>query len=442
MIEFKYFDLECKLSRKSYLKMIVMLFLPLINTCFAETIVTCKVFVLPIGPDSFNWTSDGKNDFSYQASLINAPDLPPWIHYVYSNHHHKGFLYGVAPKDQGDFKLEIAGLNKKTYETKYKVININVKEKKNLTTYEVYLKIDNLNIEQTFDNYRMERLLNVFRTELWTKAKDLHITYLASAVEEGARLPLNPMEPEGVVLKLGSTIPFSHDLNHFEEELRPLKIRSPCPKDFKRSSREIVFRNAGFLLDWCSFKLISENHSQFQESARREPSMNVIGRSSVEIPERVEWQWARPKKSLLPMRSYVKEILSTVFISLVLLLILSSLLSTTFCFHHDKIKDPVSKKYFYELFNIYELDHNRQKSMRPTKKLSFVENNEKNGVQMVYYATTQKGTLRSSTGLSTNPDDLLSQNSRINIERCNPYIRPNPPPYNGPNNIGTLRVNF
>lgn len=46
-----------------------------------------------------------KNTFSYQASLMNAPDLPPWIHYTYSNHHHKGFLYGVAPKDQGDFKV-------------------------------------------------------------------------------------------------------------------------------------------------------------------------------------------------------------------------------------------------------------------------------------------------------------------------------------------------
>ncbi|CAG5075527.1 Similar to SGCA: Alpha-sarcoglycan (Oryctolagus cuniculus) [Cotesia congregata] len=396
-----------RLSKKFQLIMTVMLIFLLIGICTAEKIVTSKVFVIPIGPKTFNWTSDGnKNTFSYQASLMNAPDLPPWIHYTYSNYHHKGFLYGVAPKDQGDFKLEIVGLNKKNYETSYKVIDINVEEKKNLTTYEVYLKIDNLNIEQTFDNYRMENLLNVFR----------------------------------VVLKLGSTVQFSHDLNHFEEELRPLKIRSPCPKDFKRSSRERIFRDAGFVLDWCSFKLISENHSLLQESARREPSMNVIGRSSLEIPEHVEWLWARPKKSLIPTRSYLKEILLTVFTSLSLLLVLFSLLSTAFCFHHIKLKDPVSKKYFYELFNIYQLDHNQRN--RPTKKLPPVENVEKNGVQMVHYATTQKGTLRSLTGLSANPDDLLLQSSRINIERCNPYIRPNPPPYNGPNNIGTLRVNF
>lgn len=31
---------------------------------------------------------------------------------------------------------------------------------------------------------------------------------------------------------------------------------------------------------------------------------------------------------------------------------------------------------------------------------------------MVHYATTQKGTLRSLTGLSANPDDLLLQSSR------------------------------
>ncbi|KAG8041674.1 hypothetical protein G9C98_000672 [Cotesia typhae] len=438
MIQFNSFIPNCyivyRLSKKFQLIMTVMLIFLLIGICTAEKIVTSKVFVIPIGPETFNWTSDGnKNTFLYQASLMNAPDLPPWIHYTYSNHHHKGFLYGVAPKDQGDFKLEIVGLNKKKYETSYKVIDINVEEKKNLTTYEVYLKIDNLNIEQTFDNYRMENLLNVFRTELWTKAKDLHITYLASAVEEGARLPLNPIEPEGVVLKLGSTVQFSHDLNLFEEELRPLKIRSPCPKDFKRSSRERIFRDAGFVLDWCSFKLISENHSLLQESARREPSMNVIGRSSLEIPEHVEWLWARPKKSLIPTRSYLKEILLTVFTSLSLLLVLFSLLSTAFCFHHIKLKDPVSKKYFYELFNIYQLDHNQRN--RPTKKLPPVENVEKNGVQMVHYATTQKGTLRSLTGLSANSDDLLLQSSRINIERCNPYIRPNPPPYNGPNNM-------
>lgn len=56
------------------------------------------------------------------------------------------------------------GLNKHTYETKYKVLDINVLEKQNLTRYEVNLKIDNLNVEDTFGRNRTEKLLDIFRS--------------------------------------------------------------------------------------------------------------------------------------------------------------------------------------------------------------------------------------------------------------------------------------
>lgn len=45
------------------------------------------------------------DQFSYQPSLLNAPDLPSWIHYTYSKKDHHGFLYGVAPKDQKYFQV-------------------------------------------------------------------------------------------------------------------------------------------------------------------------------------------------------------------------------------------------------------------------------------------------------------------------------------------------
>lgn len=102
-------------------------------------------------------------EFSYQASLLNAPDLPSWIRYTYSKRHRRGFLYGVAPKGQQDFQLEIVGLNKQTYETAYKILDMSVRDRENITKYQVQVKIDNLNVEDAFDARRLERLLDIFR---------------------------------------------------------------------------------------------------------------------------------------------------------------------------------------------------------------------------------------------------------------------------------------
>lgn len=56
------------------------------------------------------------------------------------------------------------GLNKHTYETRYKVLDMNVIERENLTKYEVHLKIDNLNVEDMFDRNRTQKLLDIFRS--------------------------------------------------------------------------------------------------------------------------------------------------------------------------------------------------------------------------------------------------------------------------------------
>lgn len=56
------------------------------------------------------------------------------------------------------------GLNKHTYETRYKVLDMNVLERENLTKYEVHLKIDNLNVEDMFDRNRTQKLLDIFRS--------------------------------------------------------------------------------------------------------------------------------------------------------------------------------------------------------------------------------------------------------------------------------------
>ncbi|XP_050594555.1 epsilon-sarcoglycan isoform X5 [Bombus affinis] len=395
----------------------------------AESILMTEVFVIPIRPETFDWSGDARTDqFSYQPSLLNAPDLPSWIHYTYSKRDHHGFLYGVAPKDRKYFQLEIVGLNKHTYETRYKVLDMNVLEKENLTKYEVHLKIDNLNVEDMFDRNRTEELLDIFRfvdktqgktrprKRLWKNAMDLYVTFLASAVELGARLPLKPTEGEGVVIRLGSSMPFSQELNELQEEVKPLWKLPFCPRDFKRTSVERLFREAEFALDWCSFRLVEqEQQSLQQESARRGPSMNVLDLPASGISEHTEWRWARSTKANIPTRSYFEEIATTIFVPAILLLVLAALLSTVLCLDREKIEK---------------------------RETSTGEGVSNNNIQMVQYAAIERGTLKSLSVQPSSPNDSLIPSPRISNERCNPYIRPNPPPYTGPSNLAGIRADF
>lgn len=60
------------------------------------------------------------------------------------------------------------------------------------------MKIDKLNVEDMFRDFRYNTLLNIFKHELWKEsANDLYVTFIASAVQLGARLPLLPDEGEG-----------------------------------------------------------------------------------------------------------------------------------------------------------------------------------------------------------------------------------------------------
>ena len=60
------------------------------------------------------------------------------------------------------------------------------------------MKIDKVNVEDFFESDRYNNLLNIFRNSLWPEsADDLYGTFLVSAVELGARLPLRPIDGEG-----------------------------------------------------------------------------------------------------------------------------------------------------------------------------------------------------------------------------------------------------
>lgn len=210
-------------------------------------------------------------------------------------------------------------------------------------------------------------------------------------------------------------MPFSQELNELQEEVKPLwKLRS-CPRDFKRTSVERLFREARFALDWCSFRLVEqEQQSLQQESARRGPSTNVgLDLPASGISEHTEWRWARSSKASIPTRSYFEEIVTTIFVSVILFFVLAALLSTLLCLDHEKIEK------------------------RETSTGEGVSNN----IQMVQYAA-ERGILKSLSVQPSSPNDSLLPSPRISNERCNPYIRPNPPPYTGPSNLVGIRADF
>ena len=66
------------------------------------------------------------------------------------------------------------------------------------------MKFVNHNIDDMFRNNRFDDVLQVFRDKLWRDSEDVYITKIASPLDVGGRLPLDPREKEGLVwLNLG-----------------------------------------------------------------------------------------------------------------------------------------------------------------------------------------------------------------------------------------------
>lgn len=171
---------------------------------YEEHVLKTEVFKIELSPSMFNWTyEDNMEQYIYQSSLLNAPDLPSWINYMFSYSHNCGYLYGVPPShNRAGIQLEVIALNRKTYETRHEIVNLQVSDKLNPAKYEVHMKIDNLNVDDMFEVDRMENLKDIFRKTLWRESEnDLYVTFLLSATELGARRPPNPAEGEGLVYK-------------------------------------------------------------------------------------------------------------------------------------------------------------------------------------------------------------------------------------------------
>lgn len=314
-------------------------------SAITENILLTEVFKIEINPALFNWTYEGNpHQYVYHASLLDHPDLPSWIKYVYSEKNHMGFLYGVAPVNYRYDKvsLQIVGLNKKTYDTKTEYIDIYISKKLNPAKYEVHIKIDNLNVNDIFDIDRMDRLKDIFGKYLWQNSiNDIYVTYLESAIELGARKPLNPEQGEGIVLRLGSESQFSVNLKNLEDEVRPLWKMPQCPRNFKRTSVERYFRDAGFTLDWCAFRLID---SSSNSAMRQSEYLDVANDLPVaEYIKEFFGKWDIVSKDELPERRYGTDMTVSVVLPIVLLLVLVFILSFILCFYHDDINKELDE---------------------------------------------------------------------------------------------------
>lgn len=102
-----------------------------------------------------------------------------------------------------------------------------------------------------------------------------------------SRVPLKPQNREGVIVHLGSNSQLSNRLLELNEEIKPLSKLSTCT--FKKTKVQTIFQNAGFQVDWCTFKIIAEEVSPSEETSEEASMLSQkiwSGPTRDELPER------------------------------------------------------------------------------------------------------------------------------------------------------------
>lgn len=107
--------------------------------------------------------------------------------------------------------------------------------------------------------------------------------------------------------------------------MKPLYKISSCT--YKRTSVQTIFENAGFKLDWCAFRIVSDGKK----------SSNLVGNGE-EKPLRERFGiWHGVGINDVPQRTYIDELAFSIAMPAVLLALLVAILSVTLCFQHEKL---------------------------------------------------------------------------------------------------------
>lgn len=391
------------------------LILGLSDPCLGSEVFSSQLFILPLTHQNFSFLTPG---VTYRPSLLKMPDLPSWLHYTYSPAVRTGFVYGVPPEGMQDFQLEVIAKDKHTYETSHRVFKMDVLEQPR-KPYEVHFKIKNMNVEELLVGGRWDRLHQVISGDLWQEsAEDLTVTSLASATQYGDRLPASPDEKEGVYVSYGSSVPFSTALLELEKEVEPLWDHHPCPSYFKKASYERFFRQQGFAIDWCSFKLYNnKKNTLIGDDADGEdegPKSPVI--SALENEGRVYLQ----RRDQVEKRSYTFDVVHTILIPLVVMLVLLGLLTLAMCCHRNNIIPTGQDIQMVQYASIH----------RANEALRSLKGREHSPHPSTATTMTQADTFTRSRTAS--PSSTLPRNSTLSSRRFEDYAtlsRPDPPPY-------------
>lgn len=220
---------------------------------------THESFAISINEVAFNnsrFVDEDDGQVHFRPSLLNMPDLPKWMKFVYSDYYRNGFIYGV-PEKSGNMTVEIIATNKVTYKTMRRLVRFSIAEKPMHARCEAEIRFSLMNVDDMLVDDRLERLLEIFERRLWKGGRDLHVTLVESVVAMGGRRPPNPREKEGVIVRIGSGDYFSRELLSLDREVMKLHERGPCRKE-KKTSAERFFRDEELIPDWCGFKLLNE----------------------------------------------------------------------------------------------------------------------------------------------------------------------------------------
>lgn len=246
------------------------------------------------------------------------------MNFQFSKERQLGYLYGSATENYSNRKIdiEIVGLNKQNYETRRIVIPVEIIQKAPPAN-RIEMKITNLNWVHLTDLGRVKNLKGIFTDDLWPEsAEDLNIIFMESAIKLGARLPLKPQNREGVIVHLGSNQNISKRLEDLAEEIRPLAKLSTCT--FKKTTVQQIFGNAGFSIDWCTFKIISQSETT---NAPSNEESSMLSRNV----------WMGMARDEVPERNYSEEIAIAIAIPTVLFAMFIAMLTIVVCFHHAKL---------------------------------------------------------------------------------------------------------
>ncbi|XP_059050540.1 uncharacterized protein LOC131845492 isoform X1 [Achroia grisella] len=414
---------------------IIAVVLVAVSSTHVHNAVETEMFAIPISPNLFNWTyQEFDQQYRFHASLKGKPELPSWLRYIYSGRHHSGFIFGTPPRGTKiPIMLEIIGLNRQDYETRRVLITLKVQPKEKMARHEVELKIDNLNVEDLLDEHRMSRLKDILRTKLWTESnQDLYTTFLASAIDLGARLPLKPEDGEGLVVRLGSSMPFSTELKRLREEVRPLSRLPSCPREYKRTTVERLFRDAGLTLDWCSFELYNtiykDRTTEHLEYLTEIPNTSKSAKSFKALDTRDEW--TAPSKNELPSRSYTKQLTAAVAVPLLLLLLSIAALTSVVCFHYAAVRDPESEYFLENIFHIC-IEYRKRRRAHKSAKVELCRYGTGNSEQTQVAADNNS---TKSHGVSPNNSLARPYSPKSTTNIAGSYNRPQPPPYLGSTN--------